>query len=100
MLMYPQNVSNQRLPVKRRGLDVAVGIALILFCLSGCTPAGPRALLQGKKLIEQRKFEKAVDKLTVAVDLLRTNAQAFNYLGLAYHCAGRPMEAQRAYQRA
>src|SRR5215471_8963598 len=74
----------------------AVGLSII----TGCAPAGPSALLQGKKLIERGKYEKAVEKLTVAVDLLRTNAQAYNYLGLAYHYSGRAEQAQRAYERA
>jgi tetratricopeptide (TPR) repeat protein len=56
--------------------------------------------LDGKKLIERSKYDKAVEKLTVAVDLLRTNAQAYNYLGLAYHYTGHTEEAQRAYERA
>ena len=32
--------------------------------------------------------------------MLSTNAQAWNYLGAAYHYAGKPGDAERAYQRA
>src|SRR5215831_11750687 len=81
---------------RTRAWAAAVAVALA----TGCTPAGPGALLDGKKLIERGRYDKAIEKLTVAVDLLRTNAQAYNYLGLAYHYSGHPEEAQRAYERA
>src|SRR3954447_20791340 len=68
--------------------------------LAGCTPAGPRALLDGKRLLEQGKYELAVEKLKLATSLLATNAQAWNYLGLAYHQAGQPANAVEAYQKA
>ena len=35
----------------------------------------------------------------VGVSLLATNAQAWNYLGLACHHAGQAPEAEKAYQR-
>src|SRR5215467_8808748 len=60
----------------------------ILICLSlscGCTPPGPRALLEGKRLIEQGKYARAIEKMRSATSLLATNAQAWNYLGLACH---------------
>lgn len=63
-------------------------------------PAGPRAVLQGKKSIEQGKYAQAVLQLRTATSLLPTNAQAWNYLGLAYHYAGQIDEAERAYRRA
>jgi len=73
--------------------------AVTLF--AGCRPPGVRALLQGKKLLEIGRPQLAVEKLRVAVVLLgNTNAQAFNYLGLACHYTGRSAEAERAYQRA
>src|SRR6266566_1585994 len=75
------------------------GLALLLF-LAGCTPQGARALLQGKRLMEQGRYSQAVEKLKTATGLLATNAQAWNYLGLAYHYAGQAAEAQKAYQRA
>jgi len=71
-----------------------------LLLLAGCTPAGPRALLDGKKLIEKGKYSQAVEKLKTATTLLPNNAHAWNYLGLAYHHAGQPAEAERAYLRA
>ncbi len=75
------------------------GLALLLF-LAGCTPQGARALLQGKRLMEQGRYSQAVEKLKTATGLLATNAQAWNYLGLAYHYAGQAADAQKAYQRA
>src|SRR6266571_6791182 len=72
----------------------------LLLCLTGCAPQGPRALLQGKRLMEQGRYPQAVEKLKTATGLLATNAQAWNYLGLAYHYAGQAADAQKAYQRA
>ena len=84
-------------------LTINFWFSLLLVSLSltcGCTPAGPRALLDGKKLIEQGKYSRAVEKLRNATSLLATNAQAWNYLGLACHYAGQGDEAERAYKRA
>ncbi len=82
-----------------------LGSALLLVALtltfSGCGPKGPRALLQGKKLLEHGETLAAIEKLKLATTLLgSTNAQAFNYLGLAFHQAGQFAEAERAYRRA
>jgi Flp pilus assembly protein TadD len=73
---------------------------LLAAFLAGCAPPGPHALLQGQRLIEQGKYSQAVDKLKIATALLGTNAQAWNYLGLACHHLGQTAEAQRAYERA
>jgi tetratricopeptide (TPR) repeat protein len=67
---------------------------------AGCTPAGPRALLQGQKLMDKGRFSQAIEKFKLATALLTTNAQAWNYLGLACHYAGQAAEAEKAYQRA
>ena len=71
---------------------------LLLFltlaaALTGCAPPGPRALIEGKKLMDQGRFPDAVEELKVAASLLSTNAQAWNYLGLAYQYAGQPTNA-------
>ena len=74
---------------------------LLLLCVaSGCTPAGPKALIQGEKLIDKRKYTQAIEKLKLATTLVPTNAQAWNYLGLAYHHAGQFDEAEKTYRRA
>src|ERR671939_535329 len=78
--------------------------AALLLCavalISGCTPPGPSAMLEGKRLLDRGDYLQAVEKLKVATSLLTTNAQAWNYLGLACHYAGRAAEAEKAYQRA
>ena len=99
----PRPASNCLLTAWMWRRQQAVGSAvtaavLVAFC--GCTPAGPRALLQGKKLIEEGKYNRAIPKLQTATSILATNAQAWNYLGLAYHHAGQGAEAEKAYQRA
>jgi tetratricopeptide (TPR) repeat protein len=79
-------------------------LCLLLVALSallaGCTPPGPRDLLRGQKLIEQGKYPEAVARLEAATSILTTNAQAWNYLGVACQYAGRVAEAEKAYQRA
>lgn len=80
---------------------VALFLALAVAWLGGgCTPSGPRALLQGAALIRKGKYEAAITKLKIATDLIRNDARAWNYLGLAYHGAGQYGEAIIAYQRA
>src|SRR5437667_10527461 len=37
--------------------------SLVLVLAIGCTPAGPRALLEGQRLVEQGKYPQAVKKL-------------------------------------
>ncbi len=66
----------------------------------GCTPPGPRALLDGKRLMEEGKYPEAIEKLKVATSLMATNAQAWNYLGLAFHHGGMPASAIDAYEKA
>ncbi len=79
----------------------ALFLALILACLGGgCTPSGPKALLQGAELLRKGKYSAAIAKLNIAKDLLPGDARAWNYLGLAYHGAGHYGEAIIAYQRA
>src|SRR6266567_3118909 len=44
----------------------AIWLVAVVTLLAGCTPPGPRALLQGTKLIEQGKYAEAVTKLQTA----------------------------------
>ena len=74
-------------------------LALSLL-LAGCSPSGPRSLLKGRKLIERGDYAGAVAQLKTATSLLATNAQAWNYLGVACQYAGQPTDAATAYQRA
>jgi Flp pilus assembly protein TadD len=75
-------------------------LALTFLVLSGCKPPGPRALLQGKALLEKGKYEQALEKLKTATTLLSTNANAWNYLGIAYQHCGQAGEAEQAYHKA
>jgi len=74
-------------------------LALAVF-ISGCSPSGQHALLKGKEFLDRGDYAGAVAQLKIATSLLATNAQAWNYLGLAYHHAGQPADAVVAYQRA
>lgn len=86
---------------RRSNLILLLGLLALLV---GCTPSGPRALLQGKRLIDDEKYPQAVEKLKTATVLLGTNAlaaaQAWNYLGVAYHHVGDTAASEKAYQRA
>src|ERR1017187_3462534 len=103
------------LTIKNRGaIDLAGGrerntlisfnvcaLVLLLALLAGCTPPGPRALLEGKRLLDEGKYKEAIQQLKTATSLLGgTNALAWNYLGVAYQNAGDLAEAERAYRRA
>lgn len=75
-------------------------VVFALAFLTACKPPGPTALLDGERLIREGKYPQAVAKLQKATQLLPTNAQAWNHLGLAYQYAGQPAEAVTAYQKA
>lgn len=84
---------------------IQAGRSFLLFLslalsLTGCTPPGPRALLEGRRLLERGQDAQAIEKFQVATSLLSTNAQAWNYLGVAYHRVGQITNAAAAYQRA
>ena len=73
-------------------------LGLLLF--NGCGQPGPRALLQGERLIHAGNYAQAVQRLEQATHLLPKEARAWNHLGLAYHGAGRFSDAIKAYQQA
>lgn len=73
---------------------------LLALCLTGCTPAGPRALLKGKKLLDSGDYTGAMAEFRTATTLLPANATAWNYLGVACQKAQQPENAAAAYQRA
>ena len=83
--------------------QVAFKMVLALACagfLAGCKPPGPKALLDGKRLLEKDKVPEAIERLEVAAELMGTNAQAWNFLGIAYHQSGQATNAMTAYKRA
>jgi len=71
-----------------------------LLVFNGCGQPGPRALLQGERLIHEGNYVQAVLRLEQATRLLPKDARAWNHLGLAYHGAGRFGEAIKAYRQA
>jgi len=73
---------------------------IVTIGLVGCGPPGPRALLDGERLIKQGRYAEAVGRLQRATELLPKTAQAWNHLGLAHHGNQQPEEAARAYQTA
>jgi tetratricopeptide (TPR) repeat protein len=90
----------EMLTTKKRVPIVLLAVGVALLGWSGCTPAGPRSLLKGEKLLEQGRYADAVRELEKAVVHLNENAQAWNHLGLAYHYSGQTNKAVEAYQHA
>lgn len=73
---------------------------LFVAGVTGCAPAGARALLKGQRLIKEGKYSEAVKKFEEATEALPDNAKAWNYLGLGYQYAGDEKKAAQAYQKA
>jgi tetratricopeptide (TPR) repeat protein len=71
-----------------------------VMALTGCRPPGASALLDGQELLDHGQYAQAIDELKTAASLLKTNAQAWNYLAVAYHEAGQPTNAVEAYRKA
>ena len=78
----------------------AVLFLALILAIAGCTPAGPRALLKGKKYLDRGDYADAVAQLKTATDLISTNAAVWNYYGVALQRAGQPDDAVNAYHRA
>jgi len=83
---------------------VAIRLCFLTICSAllfiGCTPAGPRALLDGEKAIAAGQYKRAVSKLQRAARLIPENPQVWNHLGLALHLYGDDTEALDAYDKA
>ncbi len=75
-------------------------VALMAAFLTGCRPPGPKALLDGKRLLDKGNIPEAIERLQVATEILRTNAVAWNYLGIALHQGRQSSNAVIAYRRA
>ena len=74
-------------------------VALTIF-VAGCTPAGPRAFLEGKKYLDRGDYANAAADFKTAATLLATNAEVWNYYGVALQGDNEPQAAAAAYQRA
>jgi tetratricopeptide (TPR) repeat protein len=85
---------------KKISFHGAILFAALATVLAGCTPGGPRALLEGKKHLDRGDFAGAVADLKIAVTLLATNAAAWDYYGVALQGAGQLDDAAAAYQNA
>src|ERR1700722_3219212 len=77
-------------------------IAFLAFtmALAGCGPPGSHALIKGKKLLDEGDYADAADEFKAATEVMTTNAEAWNYLGVAEEHAGQYEESASAYQRA
>ena len=93
-MITPCKMSAKIISVRR-----AVSVLALVMMVAGCTPAGPRALLRGKKNLDAGDFAAAAAQLQAATTLLPTNAVAWNYYGVALQHAGSP-DAAVAYQNA
>lgn len=74
-------------------LSLAVGV------LTGCTPSGPKALLQGEALLKQNRLSEAIKKIEKATKRMPNNERAWLFLGMAYHQSGDHQKALLAYER-
>jgi len=90
----------RRMSAKRNSVWRAVLLTALALGVAGCTPAGPRAMLRGKKELDRGDYAGAVVQFKYATDLLATNAAAWNYYGVALEHAGQADDAVNAYQRA
>jgi Flp pilus assembly protein TadD len=87
-------------PCPLRFLTVFALAGIVAGFLSGCGPAGSHALLKGKKLLDEGDYADAADEFKSATEMMTTNAEAWNYLGVAEEHSGQYEEAANAYQRA
>jgi len=85
---------------KNQFVRVMVSLLLAAAFVTACSPPGPAALMRGKKLLDAGKAEEAITELKTATSLLKTNAAAWNYLGVAYHRAGQWTNAVESYSQA
>ncbi len=93
--------------IKKRGqkLSSLLLVSTLSIYVSACGPAGPRNVIKGEKLLRKGDYQGAIEHLEdatrqLAKDTPETQAQAWNFLGLAYQSAGQPGPALKAYQQA
>ncbi len=86
--------------IKNRASGNVIFFLLFATLFAGCTPPGARALLNGKRLIEEGRYTEAIEQLKLAESILSTNAQVCNYLGVAFQHLGHVANSVQAYRRA
>jgi Flp pilus assembly protein TadD len=97
-MVPPANVlNNKNCGSKPRALGLVLALCM---SWSGCAPPGERALLQGKKMVDEGNFAEAVPTLEKATRLVPKYAPGWNYLGLAYQGNRQADQALRAYRTA
>lgn len=96
-------IKNERKAKKWGGGALSPRFLVVLafaVALAGCGPPGSHALMKGQKLLEEGDYADAADEFRSATEVMTTNAEAWNYLGVADEHAGQYEEAASAYQRA
>jgi tetratricopeptide (TPR) repeat protein len=90
----------QRMLAKKISISGAIILLALTAVMTGCTPAGPRAVQNGQKYLDRGDYAAAAAQFKTATTLLATNAQVWNYYGVALQGANDPQGAANAYQRA
>ncbi len=86
--------------VTKKNLTGCALISLLVLLSAGCRPRDQRAFQNGVNLLDRGRYSEAAEELTLAASLVGTNAQIWNYLGVAWHQAGQFSNAVVAYQKA
>lgn len=93
---------NTQLKVNPRGMTcgwvplIAVSLMLVM---TGCTPPGADALMNGRELLDKGEIQEAIKAFKKATNFMPESARAWNYLGLAYHRDGQFIAARDAYDK-
>ncbi|HEY4416646.1 MAG TPA: tetratricopeptide repeat protein [Verrucomicrobiae bacterium] len=90
----------QRMLAKKISIYGAIILLALAVVMTGCTPAGPRAVQNGQKYLDHGDYAAAAAQFKTATTLLATNAQVWNCYGVALQGANDPQGAANAYQRA
>lgn len=80
-----------------RAFFSALGLGVFLL---GCEPQGPKALLEGERMLDQGRPEDALRMLELATEKMPREARAWNLLALAHHRRGNLPQAAQAYNKA
>src|ERR1700744_2501090 len=86
--------------ILRKMFSGAAPFFALALMLAGCAPAGPHAMVKGKKYLDHGDDSGAVAEFKTATALMATNAQAWNYYGVALQLSGQPEDAAAAYANA